>query len=349
MVKHKYWLMLALSGLVLCGAAYFFWYMTLAPSGVGKDIGLRVESGIVEEPITPIPLELKLDARKIALGRRLFYDAQLSHDNLMSCATCHDLTKGGADGLPFPRQIRAGSERVKINTLTVFNSGFNFRLFWDGRAATLEDQIDFPLQHPAELATTWPEVIATLDKDAAYRRDFTTIYPQDGIQQATIKDAIATFERSLITPNAKFDRFLRGDKHALDERELAGYQLFKNLGCINCHQGMNVGGNLYQKLGMVGDYFADRGHVTEVDFGRYNVTKIEADRYRFRVASLRNVALTAPYFHDASADTLEKAVATMGKYQLGVALSGDEIALIVKFLKTLTGEYQGKPLQSHAP
>ena len=349
MVKHTRWWMLALSGVVLCAVAYFFLNMTLTHSGVGKDTGPSIESGVEEEPITPIPLELKLDARKVALGQRLFYDTQLSHDNTISCSTCHDLTKGGADGLPYPIQRHTAGKRVKINTLTVFNSGLNFRLFWDGRAATLEDQIDFPIQHPAELATTWPEVIAKLDKDATYRRDFTTIYPQDGIQQATIKDAIATFERSLITPNAKFDRFLRGDKHALDQRELAGYQLFKNLGCINCHQGMNVGGNLYQKLGMVGDYFADRGHVSEVDFGRYNVTKIEADRYRFRVASLRNVALTAPYFHDASADTLEKAVATMGKYQLGVALSGDEIALIVKFLKTLTGEYQGKPLQSHAP
>ena len=358
MVKHTRWWMLVMSGLVLCAAAYFFLNMTLTHSGVGKDTGPSIESGVEEEPITPIPLELKLDARKVALGQRLFYDTQLSHDNTISCSTCHDLTKGGADGLPYPIQRHTAGKRVKINTLTVFNSGLNFRLFWDGRAATLEDQIDFPIQHPAELATTWPEVIAKLDKDATYRRDFTTIYPQDGIQQATIKDAIATFERSLITPNSKFDRFLRGDKHALDERELAGYQLFKNLGCINCHQGMNVGGNLYQKLGMVGDYFADRGHVSEVDFGRYNVTKIEADRYRFRVASLRNVALTAPYFHDASAVTLEQAVATMGKYQLGVALSGDEIALIVKFLKTLTGEYQGKllsehsqgkTLQSHAP
>ena len=348
MVKHTRWWMLALSGVVLCAVAYFFWHMTLAHSGVRQDTGPSIESGVEEEPITPIPLELKLDASKVALGQRLFYDTQLSHDNIISCSTCHDLTKGGADGLPYPIQRHAAGKRVKINTLTVFNSGFNFRLFWDGRAATLEDQMDFPLQHPAELATTWPEVIAKLDKDATYRRDFAAIYPL-GILQATIKDAIATFERSLITPNAKFDRFLRGDKHAVDQRELAGYQLFKNLGCINCHQGMNVGGNLYQKLGMVGDYFADRGHVSEVDFGRYNVTKIEADRYRFRVASLRNVALTAPYFHDASADTLEKAVATMGKYQLGVALSSDEIALIVKFLKTLTGEYQGKPLQRSAP
>ena len=348
MVKHTRWWLLALSGLVLCTAVYFFWHITLPSGGVVKDTGARIESSVVEEPITPIPLEIRLDERKVALGQRLFYDKQLSHDNTISCSTCHDLTKGGADGLPYPIQRHNAGKRVKINTLTVFNSGFNFRLFWDGRATTLEDQMDFPLQHPAELASTWPETIATLNKDVAYRREFSTIYPQ-GIQQATIKDAIATFERSLITPNSKFDRFLRGDKYALDERELAGYQLFKNLGCINCHQGMNVGGNLYQKLGMVGDYFADRGHVTEVDIGRYNVTKIESDRYQFRVASLRNVALTAPYFHDASADTLEKAVATMGKYQLGVALSGDEIALIVKFLKTLTGEYQGKPLQSHAP
>ena len=198
--------------------------------------------------------------------------------------------------------------------------------------------MEIPLQHPAEMASTWPEVIAKLSKDAAYRLDFSTIYPQ-GIQQASVKDAIATYERSLTTPNSKFDRYLRGDIHAMNDEELDGYQLFKNLGCINCHQGMNVGGNLYQKLGVVNDYFAARGNVSEVDYGRYNITKIEADRYKFRVASLRNVALTAPYFHDASADTLEKAVLTMGRYQLGVSLSREEIISIVKFLNTLTGEY----------
>ena len=341
MVKQKKWWLPALSGLSLCVAALYFWYTipdhseTQKSTEPSNDLNIEHSAG-QGEPITPIPLVMNLDQRKVDLGRRLFHDPQLSHDNTIACASCHRLDKGGADGLPVP--IGIGGKRGKINTLTVFNSGFNFRLFWDGRAATLEDQMDIPLQHPAEMATTWPKVIAKLNNDAAYRRDFAALYPH-GIEQPAIKDAIATYERSLTTPNSKFDRYLRGDIHAMSDEELEGYQLFKSLGCINCHQGMNVGGNLYQKLGVVNDYFAARGNVSEVDYGRYNITKIEADRYKFRVASLRNVALTAPYFHDASADTLEKAVLTMGRYQLGVSLSRDEIISIVKFLKTLTGEY----------
>ena len=189
------------------------------------------------------------------------------------------------------------------------------------------------------MGSTWDEVIAKLEQDAVYRRDFVDIYPE-GIRPSTVKDAIATFERSLITPNGKFDRFLRGEKHALDAEELAGYELFKNLGCVSCHQGMNVGGNMYEKMGLFGDYFATRGNVQKVDYGRYNITRNEEHRYEFRVPSLRNVALTAPYFHDASASTLEQAVVMMGKYQLGVDLSKDEANKIVRFLDTLTGIYQ---------
>lgn len=345
MIKRSGRLVLALSGLVLSAAAYFFWYAVPdLPAALPVSFEQNEGLGNSQEPITPIPLAIKLDARKVALGRRLFNDPQLSHDNTISCTTCHDLTKGGADGLPFP--IGIDKKQGKINTLTVFNSGFNFRLFWDGRAASLEDQMDFPLQHPDEMAATWPEVIAKLEKDAGYRRDFAAIYSQGGLQSAiqplNIKDAIATFERSLITPNGKFDRYLRGDKRALDKDELAGYELFKNMGCISCHQGRNVGGNMYEKLGVVGDYFAQRGNLNEIDFGRYNVTGIEEHRYEFRVPSLRNVALTAPYFHDASASTLEKAVAIMAKYQLGVDLSVDEISKLVKFLDTLTGVYEGE-------
>jgi len=343
MVRKSGWL-IALSGLILCLAAAFFWYTAHDRRMPQDNSGQGLVPATGQEPITPIPLELKLDARKVALGRRLFHDPQLSHDNTISCSTCHDLAKGGADGLPFP--VGIGKKQGKINTLTVFNSGFNYRLFWDGRAATLEDQMDFPLQHSAEMATTWPEVIAKLAKDADYRRDFASIYPED-IQPSTVKDAIATFERSLTTPNGKFDRYLRGDKNALDIDELAGYELFKNLGCSSCHQGMNVGGNMFEKLGIVDDYFAYRGDVREADFGRFNVTGIEEHRYEFRVPSLRNVALTAPYFHDASAGTLEQAVAIMGKYQLGVDLKADEIAKIVRFLNTLTGIYDEKFMSGH--
>ncbi|OGT15867.1 MAG: cytochrome B6 [Gallionellales bacterium RIFOXYB12_FULL_54_9] len=290
---------------------------------------------IGNEPITPVPLQLNLDTRKVALGQRLFSDTRLSADDRISCASCHDLSRGGVDGLP--RSIGIGGASGDINAPTVLNSGLNFRQFWDGRAATLEDQIDGPVQNPKEMGAAWPDVIAKLQADDAYRRDFSALYPA-GIQQETVKDAIATFERSLITPNAKFDRFLRGDKDALSSDEYAGYILFKKSGCISCHQGANIGGNMYEKLGLVANYFEQRGKVEKVDLGRYNLTGREEHRYEFRVPSLRNVALTAPYFHDASASTLAEAVAAMGTYQLGVDFQGEEIDKIVKFLHTLTGE-----------
>ena len=341
MVKHFFWLVLSLSGLALCGAAYFFWYITLDHRAADKATLSTIESVVTDEPITPIPLDLLLDERKVSLGRRIFHDPRLSHDNTISCAHCHSLANGGMDGLPL--SIGINGKMSKVNTPTVFNSGFNFRLFWDGRAATLEEQIDFPLTNPDEMNSNWDEVLAKIGKDADYLSDFADIY-SEGIEPHTIKDAIATFERSLITPNSKFDRYLRGDKHALDSAELAGYDLFKSFGCISCHQGMNVGGNLYEKFGIVNDYFSNRGHIQKSDFGRYNVTNIESDRFQFRVPSLRNVAVTAPYFHDGSVSNLAGAVVIMGKYQLGVDLREEEVALIVKFLNALTGEYDGEPL-----
>jgi cytochrome c peroxidase len=339
MVKPARWLIVVLFTVALCEAVFFIWFSVPDHPDVQRRDELIAGSGTWQEPITPIPITLNLDARKVALGRRLFFDPQLSHDNTISCAHCHNLANGGADGLPRP--VGIGGQAGKINTLTVFNSAFNFRLFWDGRAATLEEQMDFPLQNSHEMDTNWPEVIAKLEKDAAYRRDFQAIY-QEGVNLESVKNAIATFERSLTTPNSKFDKYLRGDKSAINSDELAGYELFKSLGCISCHQGRNVGGNMYEKLGLVENYFENRGNMQKVDFGRYNVTGNEEDRYEFRVPSLRNVALTAPYFHDASAATLESAVATMAKYQLGVDLSGEDVAKIVKFLNTLTGVYQGE-------
>jgi len=339
MLKQWRWLMLVLTGLTLFGMI-LYWYLSadqssLQASSVPNNLFVNGH-----EPITPIPLDLKLDVHKVALGKRLFHDPQLSSDNTISCAYCHNLTNGGMDSLP--RSFGIGGKEGVINTPTVFNSGFNYRQFWDGRATSLEEHIDFPnspIVNSCDMGARWDEIVASLDMDVDYYRDFAAIYPE-GIQPSSIKDAIATFERSLITPNGKFDRYLRGDKNALDNEELIGYSLFKNLGCVTCHQGMNVGGNMYEKLGLFKNYFENRGNVQESDYGRYNVTHIEEHRYEFRVPSLRNVALTAPYFHDASASTLEEAVAIMGEYQLGVDLSDDEIAKIVKFLNTLTGLYQ---------
>jgi cytochrome c peroxidase len=309
----------------------------------GRPLGsLEKRSGAELEPITPLPLEMHLDLKKVELGQRLFLDSRLSRDNSTSCGSCHGLSTGGTDRRR--RSIGIGGAQGDINAPTVFNSGFNFRQFWDGRAATLEDQIEGPLNHPKEMGSNWPDALHKLRDDPGYMTAFRALYP-DGIQPPNVKDAIATFERSLVTSNSRFDKYLRGDQGALTEAERAGYQRFKAYGCVSCHQGMNVGGNMYQKFGVAADYFADRGNVTKADLGRFNVTGLERDRYRFRVPSLRNVAVTPPYFHDGSAATLADAVNVMAKYQLGRPLSVADRDLIVAFLFTLTGQYQGEALR----
>ena len=296
----------------------------------------------INEPIKPIPLEMKLDARKVELGERLFLDKRMSKDNSISCIACHGYNTGGADRTPV--SIGVGGQKGPINAPTIFNMAFNFRLSWDGRDASLEDQARGPIHNPKVMGTNWDQLIEKLMADAAYVDSFKQIY-KDSPNAKSISDAIATFERSLTTPNAKFDRYLRGDKAAISADELRGYQLFKNYGCIACHQGVNVGGNMFQVFGVMGDYFKKRGNVTPADLGRFNATKNEADRHVFRVPSLRNVAVTPPYFHDGSAATLEDAVDVMFQYQLGRPAPKGDKELIVKFLRTLTGEFRGKPLQ----
>jgi cytochrome c peroxidase len=227
---------------------------------------------------------------------------------------------------------------TKVNAPTVYNSRFNFRQFWDGRAETLEDQIDGPLLSELEMNIDWEHLLSRLSGDETYRNAFAEIYP-DGITRGNVRDAIATFERALVTPDSRFDRYLRGDVSILTTQEIAGYELFKDIGCVTCHQGVNVGGNMFQTFGRMGDYFADRGDVGTSDYGRFNVTGEERDRFKFKVPGLRNVALTAPYFHDAQATTLEEAVEIMARYQLGHDLKEQETAQLVAFLGTLTGEF----------
>lgn len=322
---HKWMLLLAAT---LAGAIFFLWPGALSRGGPEKFDPAMFDSAAAQEPITPIPAGLKLDANKVALGRRLFFDRRLSRDGSISCAQCHNLEKGGVDGAPRPTGI--GGRHGTINTLTVFNSGFNFRLFWDARAATLEDMLDDHIKSPEEMDTTLPAVAVKLLQDDSFRRDFAVIY-HGTIEPPYIRDALATFVRSLTTPDAKFDLYLRGNTAALDADELAGYNLFKNLGCTSCHQGLNVGGNMYGRLGLVGDYFKLPA----------TAKKTARNHDEFRVPSLRNVALTAPYFHDASAQTLDQAVAAMATYQLGITLPSADIEKIVKFLRTLTGNYAG--------
>ena len=295
----------------------------------------------INEPIQPINSLVELDQTKVALGDQLFHEPQLSHTNTISCASCHNLSTGGVDRLV--RSIGINGVVSSANAPTVFNSGFNFRQDWDGKFETLEEHVNATIGNPKRMASSWDEVIGKLKRSPIYTKAFSQIY-EDGITSNNVEDAIAKFERSLITPNSRFDKFLRGDVSAITAEEKEGYRRFKNYGCVSCHQGVNLGGNLFQKFGIMGNYFSDRGKITSSDLGRFNVTGDEEDRYVFKVPSLRNITLTAPYFHDGSAATLEEAIAIMAKYQLGRELSKETIDFIIKFLTTLTGEYQGKPL-----
>jgi cytochrome c peroxidase len=300
-----------------------------------------VEVAQTNEPIQPIPLEVALDLPKVALGEKLFQDVRLSNNNQKSCLSCHSFSLGGADRRSHSIGINGAS--TSVNTPTVFNARFNFRLNWNGEFENLSDHLGVLMANPKTMGIQWPDAIQSLQQVPEYVRSFEQIYP-DGLTQFNVKDAIVAYELSLTTPNAPFDRFLRGNKQALTASEKEGYQLFKDYGCISCHQGMNVGGNLFQPFGVIGNYFTDRGKVTQADLGRFNVTQNEADRHVFRVPSLRNVVLTAPYFHDGSAQTLEQAISVMAKYQLGRPLEKKQIERIGQFLSTLTGEYRGKPL-----
>jgi cytochrome c peroxidase len=294
----------------------------------------------LDEPIKPLPETLNQDPSRAEIGRRLFHDVRLSANSSLSCASCHNLTRGGADG----REHAVGfdGKSTGVNVPTVLNAAFNFRQFWNGRADSLEGQVESVVQNPVEMGSNWQEVVAKVSADATYADAFTAAY-KDGVTKGNIQNAIATYERTLITPQSRFDSYLRGNRNAISDEEKGGYAKFKQYGCIACHQGINVGGNMFQKFGVMADYFAQRGDATEADLGRYAVTKEEGDKHVFKVPSLRNVALTAPYFHDGSARTLEDAVDVMFRYQLGrVASTGDKTA-IIKFLDTLTGELEAKP------
>jgi cytochrome c peroxidase len=341
--KRNRWIVgILLSATLLAGAGLIYsdWRASGRESGLPQPPHALAA---VEDPIVPLPLDLPLDRAKVDLGRRLFADRRLSADGSVSCATCHDLSIGGVDRRACSRGI--GGQEGGINAPTVFNSGFNFRQFWDGRAESLEAQVDGPLQNALEMGGSWSKAVAVVSADPAYSSGFAAVYA-NGVTTDNIRDAIATFERSLVTPNSRFDRYLRGDSAALSKDELAGYRLFKQIGCTSCHQGMNIGGNMYQKLGIMEDYFLSvRPRWNAADQGRFNITKREEDRHFFKVPSLRNVAVTPPYLHDGSARTLEDAVRVMARYQLGTDLDKADVVRITAFLRTLTGEYEGKLLE----
>lgn len=283
----------------------------------------------------PLPSPPGADQRKLELGRMLFESKKLSGSGTHSCSSCHDLQSNGADTRPL--SLGVDGAMGGANTPSVFNAALNFRQFWNGRASTLEEQISGPITNPLEMKSSWEIVLKRLQEDQILREKFKEVYQRDP-SKADVENALATFERSLITPNSPFDRFLAGNDAALSEKQKRGYQKFKILGCVACHQGSNVGGNMFQTLGISGDYFKDRGGRFPSDVGRFELTKDPSDMHMFKVPSLRNVERTAPYFHDGQVPTLQKAVRLMGKYQLGRNLSEADVEEIVAFLKSLSGE-----------
>jgi cytochrome c peroxidase len=317
--------------------------MARAPLTAEVGPGPAASTGL-SEPIAPVPVSRAADPNRIALGEQLFQDVRLSRDQGRSCATCHPPEHGGMDGRV--RALTADGTPHARNTPTIFNVGLSSFFNWDGIADTLEAHTEIVLHNPRLMNITWPEILGRLGADEGYVSRFRAAYP-DGLTRPNVVDALARFERSLETPDSRFDRYLRGERDVLTEAERRGYQLFKSYGCVTCHQGINIGGNMFQKFFAV---FPDRNlQHPETDQGRYHVTRVPRDRGVFRVPSLRNVAVTGPYFHDGRAPTLELAVDTMARVQLGRALQAEEIDLIVQFLNTLTGRYRGRSVGPAPP
>ncbi len=300
--KLKYWL-----GITLCLALLLTvqWRLSQPIQSFTLPVIADISSIKIDEPIQPIPLQVEGYNPKVKLGQQLFFDTSLSGDNQVSCSSCHDLQNGGAD----PAAVSHGfnGNRGTTNALGIFNSKYNIRLGWSGQFATFVDIIDRIMPNPKVMGLNWPDVTEKLRQMPHYRQAFGDLYTE-GISKASIIDVLVAFLDSLTTPNSRFDKYLRGDQNALSPDEKAGYRLFKSYGCVSCHQGVNVGGNMFQRFGLVRNYFADLDRITPADLGRFNVTGAAQDRHVFRVPSLRNVALTAPYLHNGSVTSLEEAV-----------------------------------------
>lgn len=284
-----------------------------------------------DEPIQPLEAAKITDPALVELGKKLFFEPRLSKSGVISCNTCHNLSMGGTDNLP--TSIGDKWQQGPINSPTVLNSSLNVAQFWDGRAATLQDQAGGPIANPGEMAFTHELAVAVLESIPGYVQEFQSTFKSDKIDIEKVTLAIAAFEETLVTPNSRFDKWLKGDDKAITPVELAGYELFRDSGCVACHNGPAVGGNSFQKMGVVEPYAGD----TSVP-GRVAVTQDEADRFNFKVPTLRNVEMTYPYFHDGKANTLAEAVEVMGRIQLGRNFSAEENGKIVAFLKTLTGD-----------
>ncbi|WP_099465634.1 cytochrome c peroxidase [Parabacteroides provencensis] len=302
-----------------------------------------VAEEFANEPVQPLMTSIPADSAKVALGFALYHDTRLSGDNTISCATCHGLNTGGVDRKQYSEGIKG--QLGGVNAPTVYNAALNCLQFWDGRAADLKEQAAGPPLNPVEMGSiSFDEISDKLAEDKDFSKKFLAIYPE-GFNQSTITDAIAEFEKTLLTPS-RFDKYLMGDKDALTADELEGYQLFKDNKCATCHVGMNIGGQSFEYMGIKKNYFDYRGTgLTDGDNGRFAVTQNESDRHKFKTPTLRNVMITYPYMHDGSIKTVEDAIRVMHQFQIGKNITDPEIKKIIAYLNTLTGEYNGTMLQ----
>ena len=306
-------------------------------------------AGFAAEPrerrtFAPLALPTPLDPEKVALGRMLFSDPILSRRTSISCASCHDLQQGGTVRLP--RTRGDDDKEHRFNAPTVYNVALNYVLGWQGAFKSLEALNEKTLLDAGLMGADWSLLTVRLGRSPQYSPWFKRIYkrPPD---KASLLDALVTFQKSLITPNARFDQYLRGDKGALTPAELEGLNIFMGYGCASCHQGVNLGGNVLQKFGIFPPLPASGPD--HVPAERRLHPGPERDEGLFRVPSLRNVAVTGPYFHDGRVESLPEAVSIMGQRQLGRTLSAAETAAVVAFLNTLTGEYDGRKLEPADP
>jgi cytochrome c peroxidase len=283
------------------------------------------------DKITP-PKDNPITPEKVKLGKKLYFEKKLSIDNTISCNSCHLLDKFGVDNQSVSTGVKG--QKGGRNAPTVYNAGLHFAQFWDGRAKDLEEQAGGPILNPIEMGMpNENEVLKRLKSDSSYVNLFKIAFKgeKEPITYKNITKAIASFERTLLTPS-KFDKFLKGDKNALNNKEKEGLRTFMSKGCTSCHNGVTVGGQMFQKFGLVSPYQYQK------DLGRFEVTKNENDKFVFKVPSLRNVAKTSPYFHDGKVKDLKEAIKTMGKTQLGINLTNKEIENIEAFLNSLTGD-----------
>jgi len=291
----------------------------------------QVAQAASQEPIQPIAAAKVSNPALVELGKKLYFDPRLSKSGFISCNSCHNLSMGGTDNIK--TSIGHNWNEGPINAPTVLNSSLNVAQFWDGRAADLQAQAGGPIANPGEMAFTHTLAINVLQSIPGYVAEFKKAFGTEKVTIEEVTKAIAAFEETLVTPNSRFDKWLKGDKKALSKNELEGYRLFKDSGCVACHNGPAVGGNSFQKMGLVEAYKA-----SSPAEGRSAVTGKDADRFNFKVPTLRNVEMTYPYFHDGAANTLPEAVDTMARIQLGKKFTADENAKVVAFLKTLTGD-----------